>query len=495
MKNNYFIGLVLFLLLGTAGISQPSNGSIYADSNNLYIIKVQGSHYERGFAQGELLGSRITDIFQNYVFPQFGSTATYNQVKAIVATGNLFSIDSLFIVEAKALIAGMNSVNSNTQNLDYADILLANSILDIKSIMQAKAGLECSSLMSWGSATSADATLSGKSVISRHLDWTIKPVLVRNQVMVIHVPSETNEQAWAQIGFAGMISVLSGFNANIGVFQHMMSDDNSHGVISGNYEPIWFTLRKSIEQIDPNQDGKNNVNDVKHFIDMQPQGFADGYIISALARSTEIHDSLIALVAEIAADAPFITYRSNSFSDTIPDDNLYTANNQIARNSSLNYCSRYYGVASNIGNGTSMSLVTNRTLMASHSHLSSNYQFMTFAPEVDLFRISIRETTAAYLEPYMDLSISGMLQENMNINPPKTLYPSLSIFPNPTNQIISFDVEWKQFEYQIYDVNGRGIMKGKSSSNSLNISALSEGVYYLVLRNKNEMLRAPFVVN
>jgi len=494
MKHQYLIYLFLFLVTGQVIKAQSNNGSVYADTNNLYIIKVQGSHYERGFAQGELLGSRITDIFQNYVKPQFGNTATYNQVKGVVAAGNIFSIDSLFIVEAKALIIGMNSVNTNTSNLDYADILLANCILDIKSIMQAKAGLECSSLMSWGAATSADAALGGKSVITRHLDWTVKSVLVRNQVMVIHVPSETNEQPWAEVGFAGMISVLSGFNANVGVFQHMMSDDNSHGVMSGNYEPIWFTLRKAIEQADPNQDGANNVNDIKYFIDKQAQGYADGYIISALARSTEVNDSLIAMVAEIAAAAPFIIYRSNSFADSIPSDNLYTANNQMARNNSMNFCSRYNGVRNNIGGGLNMGLSENRSLMADHSHLSSNYQFMTFAPEMNLFRISIRKTKAAFLEPSMDLSITDMLQENISVEQPEDLPSQLIIFPNPANDFIRFDVKWDKFDFQIFDITGKVVITGKSSSNSITVNMLTQGSYYLIITNGKETLKAPFVV-
>jgi len=494
MKNLYIIFLMAFVFIAKINMAQSVNGSVYADTNNLYIIKVQGSHYERGYAQGELLGSRITDIFQNYVMPQFGNMGTYNQIKGIVAAGNLFAIDSLFIVEAKALIDGMNSVNTNLLNLEYSDILLANSMLDIKSILQSKAGLECSSLMSWGSATSADIDLGGKSVISRHLDWTVSAVLIRNQVMVIHVPSEVNEQPWAEVGFAGMISVLSGFNANIGVFQHMMSDDNSHGTLSGNYEPIWFTLRKAIEQVDPNQDGANNVNDVKHFINMRSQGYADGYIISALARSTEMQDSLIAMVAEIAAAAPYITYRSNSFADSIPSDNLYTANNQIARNNSMNFCSRYNGIRNNIANGTTMGLVANRHLMANYSHLSANYQFMTFAPELNLFRISIRETAPAYQVPYVDLSISGMFQENVSIGPQNNDRIRLIVYPNPAHKSISFNIGWNQFYYQIFDGSGREVLNGEASSETINIEMLSKGTYYLLLINNDKSLRTPFIV-
>ncbi len=487
-KTFRFIAIIIFVGFFVNNISsQSTHGSIYADTNNLLVIKVQGTHYQRGFAQGEILASRISDIFLNYVKPQFGNTSTYNQVRGIIAAGNLFSTDSVFVIEAKAMIDGMNSINSNPHSLDYVDVLLANSILDIKSILSAKGGMECSSLMSWNSATAASGDLGGKSVISRHLDWTVSAVLTRNQVMVIHIPSESNEQAWASIGFAGMMSVVSGFNANMGVFQHMMGDDNSHGIITGNYEPIWFTLRKSIELIDPNQDGANNVNDVKYFINQRTQGFADGYIISALAKSTELHDSLIAMVAEIAPVSPIITYRSNSYADSIPDDNLYTANNQIARNNSLNFCSRYNGVRNNISNGLNMSVSNNRSLMQDYSHLTSNYQFMTFAPEIDLFRVSIRNTTAAYLSPEMDFSISNMFSSNVGIEAVELKEMTIKVYPNPINTILTIDTDWTNFDLEIIDSSGKIVMKKKMTSKTLNVENLSKGVYTLKINLDNEV--------
>ncbi len=470
---------VIIIFLGftpTFSLAQSSHGIVYADTNNLYIIKVEGTHAERGYAQGEILASRITDIVTNYVKPQFGTTAFYNQIKSTVVAGNLFNYDSLIVVEAKALIDGMNSVNGNPQNLDYGDILLANSLLDIKAILQAKGGVECSSLMSWGNATSG-SNLGGKSVISRHLDWIINPILLRNQVMVVHIPTESNEQAWAEIGFAGMISVLSGFNANMAVFQHMMSDDVNHGTLSGNYTPIWFTLRNSIEKIDPNQDGRNNVSDVKYYLRQQSQGFADGYIISALARSTEPHDSLIAMVAEIASVTPTLTFRSNNYADSIPGENLYTANNQIARNNSMHFCPRYNGIKNHIGSGTALSVDDNRNLMRNYSHLSTNYQFMTFAPEIDLFRISIRDSQAAYLSPDADFTISSLFSTIAGIEQNIDTKDSFSIFPNPAKSTISLIINSKDFDCQIINSSGKIVYNKHKFTNVLNVNKLAAGLY------------------
>lgn len=455
---------------------QNGIGYVYADTNNLFVIKVEGSHYDRGYHQGRLLASRISDIVQNYVKPQFGSTAVYNQIKSIVAAGNLFKIDSNYTIEAKALIDGMNSVNGNPQNLDFNDIILANSLLDIQSIFQAKGGMECSSLMSWGDAT-VGSVLAGKSVISRHLDWSTNQVLIRNQVMVIHIPSETYEQPWAEIGFAGMISVLSGFNANMGVFQHMMSDDNHHGTLSGNYEPIWFTLRKSVEQIDPNQDGLNNVDDVKYCISQNPQGFADGYIISALAKSTESSDSLIALVAELTSVSPMITFRSNAYPDSIPGDNLYTANNQIARNDSMDFCPRYNGIRNHIGSGTSIGFDDNRSLMKNYSHLSNNYQFMTYAPEIGVFRVSVRDNLVGYLSPEMDFNAYNMLTPSSQTKVSTPESAPLKFYPNPAKTELKLVTKSATYLLQIFDSTGKIVIDKKMISNTIKVEHLPKGVY------------------
>jgi hypothetical protein len=492
-KLAYTFLLASFLLSGFIATAQSNHGIIYADTNNLIVIKVYGNHYERGFAQGELLGDKITDIVQHYIMPGFGTEMAYNYIKAIVASGNLFKIDSLYVVEAKGLIDGMNSSNSNPLELDYADVLLANSMLDISGIFETMNGMQCSSLMSWGDAT-AGTDLDGKSVLTRHLDWTIDDVLVRNQAMVIHVPTEENEQPWAEIGFAGMISVLSGFNANIGVFQHMMVDNPNVGSQEAYYEPIWFTLRKSLEQVDPNQDGSDNVQDVAYCINQQEQGYADAYIISALARSTEVYDSLIAMVAELAPDEPYITFRSNAYPDSIPGDNLYTANSQIARNNSMNFCSRYNGIRENIGDGTDISLEGNRDLMRNYSNLSANYQFMTYAPEMDLFRVSVRDdlNTPGYDNPEVDFTISNMFESVSGI-PQNKVENNIKIYPNPAGNFIHLDIGENSYFLQIIDMTGRVVDSKYMTSNTIDVSTLRKGAYSLKIFYDNKVKRAVFV--
>ena len=483
-KTITILGLAVFC---SVSLQTQVNGVIMADTNNIQIVKVWGTHYERGFAYGSLMGAEITQTFSNYLKPQFGSS--YAVAKNMVTNGQNLKIDSVFTVEARAMIAGMEAAGNNTTGMDYADLLVANCFLDISEIMGVSPGMGCSSLMSWGDATSG-TDLDGKSVLSRHLDWSTSSYLVNNQVILIHLPSETGEQPWLCVGFAGLFSVLSGFNQNLGVFQNMM-DDFSGSSIQGNlYEPIWLTLRKAIEQSDYNSDGQNNVGDVRSALLDQNAGCADGYLISALARSAGNSDLLVAMVAEVAPVPPYLTFRSNSYDDKIPGDNLYAANSQIARNNAKNYCSRYNAVVARLASGTGIGSTESWELLRDYSHLSHNLQFMQYAPELDLFRISPRKgTTAAYLRDPVVFSISELFSASSGIDDPVVNEPAVTFYPNPVDGTLileGLDPRGKDVIVTIQDISGKQVLY-KSLTNppskvELNVEALVGGVYFVLIK-------------
>ena len=479
------IVIILFCFLCFSGIkSQQINGAIINDTNNIKIVKVWGTHYERGFAYGSLLGQQITQTFNNYLKPQFG--ISYTATRNLITSGQDLKFDSIFVVEAKAIIDGMDTAGANTTNMDYVDILVCNSFLDISKLMSKKTKQGCSSLISWGNATTA-TDLAGKSIISRHLDWQVNSNLINNQIICVHLPSETDEQPWLSVGFAGMFTVLSGFNVNIGVFQNIMNDfsgNSSHGKA---FEPIWFSLRKSIEKKDFNSDGKNNVQDVRAALMNQTQGYADGYLISAIAKSTETHDSLIAMIAEITPTSPYLTFRYNNYPDSIPGDNIYTANNQIARNNSLNFCQRYNSIKSAIGTGTNICSAINWELMRDYSMLSNNIQFMQYSPEFDLFKITVyRNNQPAYQNQPMTFSINDLFKNNIGLEDIIKPEPSVSFYPNPVNDILVIaglnEIE-DSVLITISDLNGKLFFNEKiinqTTDYELNLETYINGIYII----------------
>jgi hypothetical protein len=193
-------------------------------------------------------------------------------------------------------------------------------------------------------------------MITRHLDWDVVPVLLRNQVMVIHIPTEANEQPWLLIGFAGQISVMSGVNqGGLAVMHQSMNDLVTPAQAFMYYEPITFSMRRAIERKDYNGDGRINVRDIWESISSNPGGVANNYIITGLAPSNAGNDEDIAMVAEVANTPPYYSIRHNTYPDNIPGQNLYAANAQISRNDALSYCDRYENVVDQLGDGIRIS--------------------------------------------------------------------------------------------------------------------------------------------
>jgi len=481
MKKSF---LITILIACSIGIHAQINGVLISDSNNIRIIKVWGTHQERGFAQGSLLGEAITALIRSYLKPQFGSL--YPNAREMVTNGSDLSFDPDFVDEAKAIVAGMDSAGTNTEKCDYVDLLVANSLMDISKMMGSPLPVGCSSLISWGLATEG-TDLSGHSVISRHMDWPVNLNLINNQVICIHLPSEPDEQPWLGIGYAGVFGVNSGFNQNLGVFSHTMADLNAPSSQGKHFEPMWLCLRKSIEKLDYNSDGRNNVLDVRSALSDHPQGFADGFLISAVAQSSEGQDSLIAMIAEVAPAAPCLTFRSNSLPDSIPGKNLYTANCQIARNQAMHFCSRYNRINAAIGVGNAISSIRNWELMRDYSHQSIDLQFMQFAPESDLFKISVyQKGKAAYLNEPVTYKISELFSAYSSKGGHVIAEPTFSFYPNPVTDKLSirgFSRTGEAAVIAVHDINGRQLVtetrSGNSPEYSISLKSLPSGIYFI----------------
>jgi hypothetical protein len=477
MKRSITI-ILLGVLLHLTCSAQPVKGIIYADTSDILIVKVWGTHQERGYALGFLTGDRITDIIVNYVKPEFG--AFYNTARNIITTGNDITIPQDYLDEAQSIIDGMNASGTNTSSLDKTDILVGNTFLDVSNLLFMQSGMNCSALMSWNDAT-AGTDLDGKAVVTRHLDWEYSTVLNRNHIITVHFPSEQDESKWLLVGFSGMMSVLSGFNPDFSAFQNMLDDFSGLGQHGKHYIPIWLALRRALESNDYNGDGARNVLDVKKSLQDCPDGFADGFIVSSMGRSDPA-DSLVAMVAELAPANPKLTFRTSAYPDSIPGDNLYTANYMIARNNMMHFCFRYNGIRNNIGDGTGISLDTSWNLMRDHSHLPTNTQFMQFAPELDYFRMSVyRNGQPAYMNEPVVFNLQDLFNDPTT-GVQEKVRQEIFTYPNPTSGLSRFSALSKCSSYEITDVAGSTIQHGKipaCAHFNVDFSNYIPGIYFV----------------
>lgn len=506
MIKKIFYSIIIIIICISITKAQVINGTIIADTANITIVKVWGTHYERGYAQGFLLSDKIYDLYVNYILSQVGSYMSL--AKSMIESDIHIHIDQKYKTEAQGMINGMADAGIDTTGVDYLDILVANSFIDLEGFpgIKLNMGNNCSTLASWNDATYL-SPLQGKSVISRHLDWGPDPAIVNNQVVVAHIPSETDEQPWIMVGFAGQISALSAFNnEGLAIFQNMMSDfPGPAAQLYQAYEPIWFTMRKAIEQYDYNNDGYNDCNDIRSAIQSNPQGYADGYIITCLAPSTAIEDSLIALIAEVAPQAPLLTFRTNSYEDSIPNDNLYAANYEIKRNDHRHYCSRYLGVVSGLGQaGDKISKYKNWEIMRDYSNAgSSNIQLMQFVPEDRYFDITVyRNNTAAYLQDSIRIWLDSLFELSVHSSIYVNPHNNLIVQPNPFNQTttILFDNPQKEiFTLRVIDINGKVVfLDDNVFDNKIIFSAkdFKPGIYYILLNgNKNSIYKTKIIIS
>ncbi len=495
---------IILLFLSILFISQLQaqnpQGVIVSDTGNITIIKVWGNHYERGYASGYLLADKIKYVYENYIIPSFGSSLAL--AKSIVSTNDHLRIDSIYVDEAKGMIQGISDAGIIMLNVDYLDILVANTFLDISNLGNKFPEINmqngCSSLMSWGNAT-INTSLNGKSVLSRHLDWSTDYSLINNQVIVVHFPDEVDEQNWLLIGFAGQISALSGLNeSGVGVMQHMLSDVSAGGNLNMSYEPIWFSLRKAIESADYNQDGLDNVNDVRSIIESNTQGYAENYIVTAIAPASCGYDSLIALVAEVSPANPKISFRYNSYPDSIPGDNLYAANYAIIRNNAMHFCNRYNAVRSKMQNGLLIDDTTNWGIMKDFSSscafgANGNIQFMQFIPENKILNLAVHKSngTQACETDSTVYDLNALFQLPLTAKENR-FSDEISVYPNPFTDYISIhfgSLSLENLSITIFSIDGKKVYSNSIIKTAhLNIKLDDKGIYILSVEAKGNIL-------
>lgn len=72
---------------------------------------------------------------------------------------------------------------------------------------------------------------------------------------------------------------------------------------------------------------------------------------------------------------------------------------------------------------------------------------------------------------------------------------NLSVYPNPAKDIIYFDLSNKQIkDIAIYDCRGKLLLNQTNDNDSVNISGLSKGIYFLILRGDKDNYRTKFIV-
>lgn len=478
------VAIILFfcVFLSTNAFSQV-NGHL-TDLGDRYLIHVWGSHYERGYAMGYLMGDEIMNVFRYYFFTNVcGSSAnTYNYYQEY-ATSH-FLTDPRYESEYSGMIAGMTDAGTDIyhsslgRNLNVFDLAYVNAIVDINAGSK-DTEFGCSSLSSWGSSTTSDPELGGTLQITRLLDWTRNNTLVNHATLVIHHPSEPNERKWMSFTYPGLIGALSGITEDkSAAFLNM---GNVHSLVNEEeLTAVLLDVRDGLEILDYNQDLVHDTGDI--FSALSQGNHKNGTIIQAVQQWP---DSLQAYVFE--TNNTGTVKRGAGVSSDLPGDNL-AATNHFRLLADPVYCSRYSKIVDSLAVSTDVSIERQWRLMRGAGGVSHNMMMIQYIPQQNRAMWSIATAMSpAYQRPPLELDLNQLFTWEMD-NWEDEISPGpspLRLYPNPIRRGQAVKVEQIEqgSELRIFNIRGQEIYRSRQSVEIPSEIFEAAGIYYLKLVN------------
>lgn len=157
------------------------------------LLHVHGTPEEMGEQQGVLLKTQIRELIEQYLnrFLQIGGGINARGPVLRTARQMEKSIPAIYLREMEALARG--------SGIAYEDILLANTVFDIKR------AFFCTTVVAVG-----DRSADGKPIFGRNLDFPTLGVAHQYTCVIVYHPKDG--RAVASVTFPGIIGVLSGMN-------------------------------------------------------------------------------------------------------------------------------------------------------------------------------------------------------------------------------------------------------------------------------------------
>ncbi len=450
-----FLLTVLVLIISLPVIAQDVNGSLETIDGKP-VLKVWGTHAERGYAAGYLMGEGGKEVFDDYFvgYVCMGSSIVYNYYRSTYLSN--FAVDAKYQQEADYMLLGMTDAGVDLYNstlgrdMDATDILVSNAIVDLN---QRGNGvyLGCSSMSSWGQSTIDDPTLLGHLVITRHLDWSKHATLTDNPALVVHFPAESDEQPWLSIGYAGFFGALSSVSES-GVSAFLDMGNYNTGTAGAPYQPILFTIRNGMEMADYDGDGGHSPDDVTAAI--QDRTRKGGNIIHV---TTDDGMDSRPIVIE-CNNAAGVAVRDQSNNTVVPGDNL-VATNHFRVLYSPTSCSRYDALVDSLTANLQISPTRSWSVMAGAAGQLSNIQTIQYIESEGLLYWAMDTyTEPAYTQEPTEFDMNELFMNPTDVSDVVLRSELAQPWPNPFNPTTTLTytlVSSGDVELAVYDVSGR----------------------------------------
>lgn len=490
MKAKLWIILTIMLLLSGVIFAQ-ANGAL-TQMGGKSILQVWGNHYQRGHAQGYFLGEGVLEIFNDYYFTMvvFSSPTHYNYLWDYYQQH--FNLHPRMYSEAQGLIAGMQDAGLNVyhdalqRDLNADDVMLVNSIVDMIQVRGAFAGedeleLGCASLSSWGVSTQQDSLLAGSSVITRFLDWSQNSALIANPVLVVHHPSESDEQPWMSFTFPGLLGALTAISES-GVYASLNMGSEHYAANTNGVDPVLFSIRDGIEKADYNGDGAHNPMDVYHAIDDDLQH--SGTIIHTLFENS---GQTTSFVVETKNSATALRYYNQG--GNLPGNNLAATNHFRVLSSGI-CCTRYANIQDSLYTNPHVNAKRQWNVLSGAAGLETNLSAIQYTPSTGIILWSTAiDALPAYSSPAITLNKDQLFSFTVsNSDDYVSQVPAgISIYPNPlkSGSSLSVNSDKSISSAALYNVRGQMLakMETRGVSGSFSLSSMPEnlptGIYLL----------------
>ncbi len=335
--------------------------------------------------------------------------------------------------------------------------------------------LGCSSIGFWGEKTNYNNT-DGVLIYTRNLDWSRSKTLIKNHLVTIQIPSETDEQAWISCGFPGLIGILSGINqAGVGAFHHM-GNSGSFNKTSGMFHPIFFSIRNGIEAID--YDGSLNCNTLDVYQAIKDKQTAGGYIVNVVGKRSN-NDSVI--VVEVN-NLNGVVYRTSSENIAL-GNSVIASTNHFRKLIQPTSCSRYSNIINELDSLTSkVNEDMAWELLTNAAGLPNALQTIQYLPDYGFFKLAVADTITPshHKEKHIFYLYEITSIENSDS---KFNQEPIIIYPNPVDEKLHIESQYLIKNITVYNLLGQILLNKRVNAYKCetDLNNISPGLYYITI--------------
>jgi len=299
---------------------------------------------------------------------------------------------------------------------------------------------------------------------------------------------QTWSSAWADFNHDGYMDVFVGASS-FTAGGHKLMMNNGDGTFTDVTEGSGFDdfSSTSVEWIthDFNNDGYEDIMGAGNWVWLNNGDFTFSPVPVNVANGA---------VGDVNNDGFLDIVRSNAIYYNNTNSNNYIKINTIGTESNINGIGARIEVTSALG-----TQIRDVRAGTGFKYMSSLTTHFGLGQDEEIEKISIcwpSGITTELLNPEVNTTVTIIEEEeDVSVNLEEVRSPELLIFPNPAREVLNIVVEGNVAvqQVQVLDVSGKVVLQSAVLDNTLNVSRLIPGVYFLRLQMGNEVKHHRFV--